>query len=32
MWLDEEDQPCLVEVGARPHGGEGTFTELYVYH
>lgn len=28
MWLDSEDQPCLVEVGARPHGGEGTFTEL----
>lgn len=21
MWLDHEDQPCLVEVGARPHGG-----------
>ena len=28
MWLQEEDQPCLVEVGARPHGGEGTFVEL----
>lgn len=28
MWLEEEDQPCLVEVGARPHGGEGTFAEL----
>ena len=28
MWLDDEDQPCLVEVGARPHGGEGTFAEL----
>jgi len=28
MWLDSEAQPCLVEVGARPHGGEGTFTEL----
>ena len=28
MWLEHEDQPCLVEVGARPHGGEGTFTEL----
>jgi hypothetical protein len=20
MWLDNEDAPCLVEVGARPHG------------
>lgn len=28
MWLDGEDVPCLVEVGARPHGGEGTFMEL----
>jgi biotin carboxylase len=28
MWLDGEDAPCLVEVGARPHGGEGTFIEL----
>lgn len=28
MWLDKEDRPCLVEVGARPHGGEGTFVSL----
>lgn len=28
IWLDGEDAPCLVEVGARPHGGEGTFMEL----
>jgi len=28
MWLDEEDAPCLVEVGARPHGGEGTFVDI----
>jgi hypothetical protein len=28
IWLDDEDQPCLVEVGARPHGGEGTFTQM----
>jgi hypothetical protein len=28
MWLDGEDGPCLVEVGSRPHGGEGTFIEL----
>ena len=25
MWLDSCDEPCLVEVGCRPHGGEGTF-------
>lgn len=28
MWLEDEDAPCLVEVGARPHGGEGTFVDL----
>ena len=36
MWLEEEGgreggvggEPCLVEVGARPHGGEGTFVSL----
>ena len=28
MWLDSCDEPCLVEVGCRPHGGEGTFVEL----
>jgi len=28
MWLDGEDAPCLVEVGSRPHGGEGTFIEM----
>jgi hypothetical protein len=28
MWLEEENQPCLVEVGARPHGGEGTYILL----
>lgn len=28
MWLEGEDRPCLVEVGARPHGGEGTFVAL----
>ena len=28
MWLDGEDAPCLVEVGCRPHGGEGTFVDL----
>lgn len=28
MWLEDENQPCLVEVGARPHGGEGTFVDM----
>ncbi|EWM27297.1 phosphoribosylglycinamide synthetase family protein [Nannochloropsis gaditana] len=32
MWLEGEaggaGGPCLVEVGARPHGGEGTFVSL----
>jgi biotin carboxylase len=28
IWLDTDDAPCLVEVGCRPHGGEGTFIEL----
>jgi biotin carboxylase len=28
MWLDGEDAPCLIEVGSRPHGGEGTFVGL----
>ncbi|TFJ81609.1 hypothetical protein NSK_006860 [Nannochloropsis salina CCMP1776] len=32
MWLEGEaggaGAPCLVEVGARPHGGEGTFVSL----
>lgn len=29
MWLEgEAGGPCLVEVGARPHGGEGTFVSL----
>ena len=28
MWLDGEDAPCLVEVGCRPHGGEGTFVDM----
>jgi biotin carboxylase len=28
IWLDSEDAPCLVEVGCRPHGGEGTFIEM----
>ncbi|CAK0817426.1 unnamed protein product [Prorocentrum cordatum] len=28
MWLDGEGAPCLVEVGCRPHGGEGTFVDL----
>ena len=38
MWLEGEGEkggeggvggePCLVEVGARPHGGEGTFVSL----
>jgi hypothetical protein len=28
MWLDGEQAPCLVEVGCRPHGGEGTFVDL----
>jgi hypothetical protein len=28
IWLEDENQPCLVEVGARSHGGEGTFMEL----
>ena len=26
MWT--KDGPCLVEVGSRPHGGEGTFVQL----
>lgn len=28
MWLDAADEPCLVEVGCRPHGGEGTFVGM----
>jgi hypothetical protein len=28
MWLDSEDAPCLVEIGCRPHGGDGVHTEL----
>lgn len=28
MWLHDEDAPCLIEVGSRPHGGEGTFVGL----
>ena len=28
MWLAGEQAPCLVEVGCRPHGGEGTFHDL----
>lgn len=32
MWVEGEGgmggEPCLVEVGARPHGGEGTFVSL----
>ena len=28
MWLDGDDEPCLVEVGCRPHGGEGTFVQM----
>jgi len=28
IWLDSENAPCLVEVGCRPHGGEGTFVEM----
>mmetsp|Transcript_11395 Transcript_11395/g.35088 ORF Transcript_11395/g.35088 Transcript_11395/m.35088 type:complete len:516 (-) Transcript_11395:71-1618(-) len=28
MWLDGDDEPCLVEVGCRPHGGEGTFVDM----
>lgn len=28
MWLDHEQAPCLVETGARPHGGEGTFVQI----
>jgi len=28
MWLDGEDAPCLIEVGSRPHGGEGTYVEI----
>mmetsp|Transcript_5171 Transcript_5171/g.16972 ORF Transcript_5171/g.16972 Transcript_5171/m.16972 type:complete len:510 (-) Transcript_5171:31-1560(-) len=28
MWLDACDEPCLVEVGCRPHGGEGTFVDM----
>ena len=28
MWLEKEDEPCLVEVGCRPHGGEGTFVDM----
>lgn len=27
MWLDSEEQPCLVEVGARPHGS-GAFVKV----
>lgn len=27
-WLDNEDQPCLVEIGCRPHGGDGVHVEL----
>merc|ERR1712146_659621 len=25
MWLEDENCPCLVEVGARAHGGDATF-------
>jgi len=28
MWLDDHDEPCLIEVGSRPHGGEGTFAGM----
>jgi len=28
MWLAGEDRPCLVEVGARPHGAGGNFPRL----
>ena len=28
MWLDAESQPCLVEVGSRCHGGEGTWQPI----
>jgi len=28
MWLDEDDSPCLVEVGARLHGAGGNFPAI----
>ncbi|KAJ1446914.1 ATP-grasp domain-containing protein [Pelagophyceae sp. CCMP2097] len=28
MWLASDEAPCLVEVGCRPHGGEGTFVQM----
>mmetsp|Transcript_24379 Transcript_24379/g.30402 ORF Transcript_24379/g.30402 Transcript_24379/m.30402 type:complete len:190 (+) Transcript_24379:298-867(+) len=28
MWLHDEDTPCLIEVGTRPHGAGGNFPEL----
>jgi len=28
IWLEDEGQPCLVEVGCRPHGGDGTFVDM----
>jgi len=27
IWLEAEDKPCLVEVGSRPHGGDGSFMD-----
>lgn len=27
MWLDDENAPCLVEVGARPHGSVSSSTQ-----
>jgi len=36
MWLTDEDAPCLVEAGARPHGAGGNFpamtTPVYGYN
>jgi biotin carboxylase len=28
IWLERHQRPCLVEVGCRPHGGEGTFVDV----
>eukprot|EP00640_Fibrocapsa_japonica_P000960 CAMPEP_0113934136 /NCGR_PEP_ID=MMETSP1339-20121228/1456_1 /TAXON_ID=94617 /ORGANISM="Fibrocapsa japonica" /LENGTH=854 /DNA_ID=CAMNT_0000935799 /DNA_START=152 /DNA_END=2716 /DNA_ORIENTATION=+ /assembly_acc=CAM_ASM_000762 len=28
IWLENEDAPCLVEVGTRPHGAGGNFSEM----
>mmetsp|Transcript_27739 Transcript_27739/g.36363 ORF Transcript_27739/g.36363 Transcript_27739/m.36363 type:complete len:451 (+) Transcript_27739:152-1504(+) len=28
MWLEDEDVPCLIEVGTRPHGAGGNFPDI----